>query len=117
MHANNPKYVLRNYIAQNAIEAAENGDFSEASTHPSLLHPRVPWQRRGHGGKGIPQNLPLAPLQVRRVLKLLEAPYQREREAAEVPEATEPEGASRAAERRRSYSSKPPLWAAELCVT
>uniref|UniRef100_K9IKY1 Selenoprotein O n=1 Tax=Desmodus rotundus TaxID=9430 RepID=K9IKY1_DESRO len=83
MHANNPKYVLRNYIAQNAIEAAENGDFSE----------------------------------VRRVLKLLEAPYQREREAAEVPEATEPEGASRAAERRRSYSSKPPLWAAELCVT
>ncbi|KAF6119524.1 hypothetical protein HJG60_010017 [Phyllostomus discolor] len=89
MHANNPRYVLRNYIAQNAIEAAENGDFSE----------------------------------VRRVLKLLEAPYQREGEAAEVPEVPEapeaagPEGAGSAAERRRSYSSKPPLWAAELCVT
>lgn len=29
MNSNNPKYILRNYIAQNAIEAAENGDFSE----------------------------------------------------------------------------------------
>uniref|UniRef100_A0A8C3WEA2 Selenoprotein O n=1 Tax=Catagonus wagneri TaxID=51154 RepID=A0A8C3WEA2_9CETA len=73
MHANNPKYVLRNYIAQNAIEAAEKGDFSE----------------------------------VRRVLKLLETPYHREGEAAEPEEAGG----------QLSYSSKPPLWAAELCVT
>lgn len=51
------------------------------------------------------------------MLKLLEAPYHREGEAAEVLEAAEPEGASSTAERRRSYSSKPPLWAAELCVT
>lgn len=61
------------------------------------------------------------PLQVRRVLKLLETPYGGEAEAAE------PEGAAEASEvaaetsgaagRRRSYSSKPPLWAAELCVT
>ncbi|VFV33944.1 Hypothetical predicted protein [Lynx pardinus] len=80
MRANNPKYVLRNYIAQNAIEAAENGDFSE----------------------------------VRRVLKLLEAPYHREGEAAEVPEA---EGAGGAHSGGHSYGSKPPLWAAELCVT
>lgn len=29
MNGTNPQYVLRNYIAQNAIEAAENGDFSE----------------------------------------------------------------------------------------
>lgn len=83
MHANNPKYVLRNYIAQNAIEAAENGDFSE----------------------------------VRRVLELLETPYHRAGEAAQVPEATEPEGASGADSGGHSYSSKPPLWAAELCVT
>uniref|UniRef100_G1L6H0 Selenoprotein O n=1 Tax=Ailuropoda melanoleuca TaxID=9646 RepID=G1L6H0_AILME len=83
MHANNPKYVLRNYIAQNAIEAAENGDFSE----------------------------------VRRVLKLLETPYHRDGEATEVPEATETEGAGGADSGGLSYSSKPPLWAAELCVT
>lgn len=29
MDATNPRFILRNYIAQNAIEAAENGDFSE----------------------------------------------------------------------------------------
>lgn len=31
MNSNNPKYILRNYIAQNAIEAAENGDFLEVN--------------------------------------------------------------------------------------
>lgn len=51
------------------------------------------------------------------MLKLLEAPYHRAEEAAEVSEAAEPEGAGGASGRRRSYSSKPPLWAAELCVT
>uniref|UniRef100_G3TG17 Selenoprotein O n=1 Tax=Loxodonta africana TaxID=9785 RepID=G3TG17_LOXAF len=79
MHANNPKYVLRNYIAQTAIDAAENGDFSE----------------------------------VRRVLKLLEAPYSRE----EPTEALELGEAAGAVGLQRSYSSRPPPWAAELCVT
>ena len=31
MNANNPKYILRNYIAQNAIEEAEKGNFLEVS--------------------------------------------------------------------------------------
>ncbi|KAI5942798.1 Protein adenylyltransferase SelO, mitochondrial [Manis javanica] len=83
MHANNPKYILRNYMAQNAIEAAENGDFSE----------------------------------VQRVLKLLEAPYARDGDTAQVLEATELGEASGAAGGQHPYSSKPPLWAAELCVT
>lgn len=115
MRANNPKYVLRNYIAQNAIEAAENGDFSEASRHLPLLRPGVRQQGLGEEGRAGPKSLLLALLQVRRVLKLLEAPYHGEGEAAEVLEAEE--GAGGAHSGGHSYGSKPPLWAAELCVT
>uniref|UniRef100_A0A8C6ZJW3 Selenoprotein O n=1 Tax=Nothoprocta perdicaria TaxID=30464 RepID=A0A8C6ZJW3_NOTPE len=71
MNSNNPKYILRNYIAQNAIEAAENGDFSEVGG--CCLHPC----RFGTTAGACAQ------------------------------EATS----------RASYCSKPPLWAAELCVT
>ncbi|XP_077025355.1 protein adenylyltransferase SelO, mitochondrial [Tamandua tetradactyla] len=45
MLANNPKYVLRNYIAQKAIEAAENGDFSEVQRVLMLLE--APYHREG----------------------------------------------------------------------
>ncbi|KAI0238706.1 Protein adenylyltransferase SelO, mitochondrial [Lamellibrachia satsuma] len=37
MNHNNPKYILRNYIAQNAIDAAEEGDFSEVNRVLKLL--------------------------------------------------------------------------------
>lgn len=37
MDATNPRVILRNYIAQNAIEAAENGDYSEVSVGSELL--------------------------------------------------------------------------------
>lgn len=37
MDAANPRVILRNYIAQNAIEAAENGDFSEVSVGSEFL--------------------------------------------------------------------------------
>lgn len=60
MHASNPKYVLRNYIAHNAIEAAENGDFSEARAHLSLLCPWVPQQGVGWG-RGAPTTPPWSP--------------------------------------------------------
>ena len=33
----NPKYVLRNYLAQNAIEAAQRGDFSEVAKLTAIL--------------------------------------------------------------------------------
>lgn len=37
MDATNPRVILRNYIAQNAIEAAEKGDFSEVSVGSEFL--------------------------------------------------------------------------------
>jgi uncharacterized protein YdiU (UPF0061 family) len=37
MHATNPKYVLRNYLAQIAIEKAQNKDFSETEKLLSVL--------------------------------------------------------------------------------
>ncbi len=40
MNRVNPKYILRNYLAQNAISAAENGDYSEVQKLFTILqHP------------------------------------------------------------------------------
>uniref|UniRef100_A0A250Y3Z4 Selenoprotein O n=2 Tax=Castor canadensis TaxID=51338 RepID=A0A250Y3Z4_CASCN len=50
MRAHNPKYVLRNYIAQNAIEAAEKGDFSEVQRVLKLLE--SPYHSEGEAAEG-----------------------------------------------------------------
>lgn len=47
MDSTNPRVVLRNYIAQNAIEAAENGDFSEVDCFFVLLPLRTCYCQAG----------------------------------------------------------------------
>lgn len=106
MDATNPRFVLRNYIAQNAIEAAENGDFSEVrrvlkvlekpfSSQPGLEEPA--WVSRG----GAEEN--------------------RERDEGE--EGEEQAGSSEAPATTTTtrapvpYDSKPPAWANQICVT
>ncbi|KFV04581.1 Selenoprotein O, partial [Tauraco erythrolophus] len=90
MNSNNPKYILRNYIAQNAIEAAENGDFSEVRNVLKLLE--NPFQEADG--------------------------FSEVKEDAEEEGATATAAACAQETRSRPpYCSKPPLWASELCVT
>ncbi|XP_055859967.1 protein adenylyltransferase SelO, mitochondrial-like isoform X2 [Biomphalaria glabrata] len=89
MNSVNPKFVLRNYIAQNAIAAAEKGDYSE----------------------------------VRKVLKLLETPYDDDvpdLNALELNGLMENEshtGQAGCHAQRIIYDEKPPEWAFDLRVT
>ncbi|XP_074534593.1 selenoprotein O1 isoform X2 [Halichoeres trimaculatus] len=100
MDSTNPRVVLRNYIAQNAIEAAENGDFSEVqrvlkvlkkpfSAQPGLELPS--WS--GGGGASV----------------------QGERDEGE--EAQQEAASSSTARDPVPYDSRPPAWASQICVT
>ncbi|XP_076153578.1 protein adenylyltransferase SelO-1, mitochondrial-like [Alosa pseudoharengus] len=101
MDSTKPRFILHNYIAQNAIEAAEKGDFSEVqrvlkllerpySAQPGVEHPG--WLGQAHqgtcgvGGPG----------------------------GAEVERnGKDPDSVARCL----PYDSKPPSWAREVCVT
>ncbi|XP_030646614.1 selenoprotein O1 isoform X3 [Chanos chanos] len=91
MNSTNPRVVLRNYIAQNAIEAAENGDFSEVQRVLKVLEKpfcsQEGLEQPGWVGRGG-----------------VEEQGERDETGAEarvfVP-----------------YDSKPPAWANEICVT
>ncbi|KAM4573370.1 selenoprotein O1 [Odontesthes bonariensis] len=99
MDSSNPRVVLRNYIAQNAIEAAENGDFSEVqrvlkvlekpfSSQPGLEHPA--WV--GEPGTTT----------------------QGERDEGEEQQQ---EVSTSTTRDPVPYNSKPPAWAQKICVT
>ncbi|KAI2653463.1 Protein adenylyltransferase SelO-1, mitochondrial [Labeo rohita] len=98
MNNNNPYVVLRNYIAQNAIEAAENGDFSEVQRVLKVLEKPFSVQegleKPGWVGRGGVAD------------------------SGERDETGE-EGNTSGAEARVlvPYDSKPPIWANEICVT
>ncbi|XP_036431243.1 selenoprotein O2 [Colossoma macropomum] len=100
MDATNPAVVLRNYIAQNAIEWAENGDFSEVqrlfkvlenpySVPPDVKQPIWPGKKGSCETKGSTgQN---------------------------VMNSGEKKGTADIG--CLSYNTKPPEWAREICVT
>lgn len=87
--SNNPRFILRNYIAQNAISAAEKGDFTEVRRVLKLLE--NPYSDTTD----------------------TELTQQSNRES-DFQEASE---ASCSAEEYFSYDSKPPGWATDLRVT
>ncbi|HCN89762.1 MAG TPA: YdiU family protein [Oxalobacteraceae bacterium] len=54
MHRVNPKYVLRNYLAQTAIEKAQNGDFSEIDRLLAVLEKPFDEQPENHRYAELP---------------------------------------------------------------
>ncbi|KAM9377891.1 selenoprotein O1 [Pholidichthys leucotaenia] len=99
MDSTNPRIVLRNYIAQNAIEAAESGDFSEVQRVLKVLEKPFSSQVGlelpawvGGGGTST----------------------QGERDEGEEPQQ---EASPSTARGPVPYDSKPPAWARGICVT
>ncbi|KAM4749712.1 protein adenylyltransferase SelO, mitochondrial [Rhinophrynus dorsalis] len=89
MDSNNPAYILRNYIAQNAIDAAEKGDFTEVQRVLKMLE--NPYK--------------------------VEECYQEVPEEPSEDDEVASAACSSSKISRRPYNSKPPLWATELSVT
>uniref|UniRef100_A0A3P9QAZ8 Selenoprotein O n=2 Tax=Poecilia reticulata TaxID=8081 RepID=A0A3P9QAZ8_POERE len=103
MDGTNPRVVLRNYIAQNAIEAAESGDFSEVRRVLKVLEKPFSSQ------PGL--ELPAWVGSHRRT-------EQGERDEGEEPQqGTSSSSSSSTAMSPLPYDSKPPAWARQICVT
>ncbi|KAM4553778.1 selenoprotein O1 [Fundulus diaphanus] len=100
MNSTNPRVVLRNYIAQNAIEAAESGDFSEVQRVLKVLEKPFSSQP----GLELPA-----------WVGSLGSSARGEREDGEEQQ----QGAAAPSKATDSvpYDSKPPAWARQICVT
>ncbi|XP_067284195.1 selenoprotein O2 isoform X2 [Pseudorasbora parva] len=104
MNAINPVVVLRNYIAQNAIEAAERGDFSEVQRvlkvleNPYSVSPDLESRAWSAGSGSDSEQADVNSI-----------------ERQEVNKNTQSKAA--ADTYRLPYNSKPPAWARMICVT
>ncbi|KAK7478685.1 hypothetical protein BaRGS_00030070 [Batillaria attramentaria] len=103
MDACNPRVVLRNYIAQNAIDAAEKGDFSEVRRVLKLLE------------------TPFAASDVEETLRASgeanTAVKDEETAGPSCSKGGDPSSSESHASRVVSYDSKPPEWSLDLRVT
>ncbi|CAB1346118.1 unnamed protein product [Coregonus sp. 'balchen'] len=100
MDSTNPRVVLRNYIAQNAIQAAENGDFSEVRRVLKVLENPFSAQPESE--------LPGGPKTF----------GERDEKGMEKDkEGRKDEGRTAGNQNGVPYDSKPPVWAREICVT
>ncbi|KAM9808362.1 selenoprotein O1 [Neosynchiropus ocellatus] len=97
MNSSNPRVVLRNYIAQNAIDAAENGDFTEVQRVLKVLEKPFTCQP----GLELPTSVGI--------------PHVRERD--EVEDQQQEVASTSTTRNPLPYDSKPPVWAQEICVT
>lgn len=91
MDSTNPRFILRNYIAQNAIEAAESGNYSEVNRVLKVLESPYTEQAGLHRPGSVHQ-----------------------------AGSSEEESSADSASAPRSclpYDSKPPAWVSELAVT
>ncbi|KAJ8245333.1 hypothetical protein GJAV_G00269660 [Gymnothorax javanicus] len=98
MDSVNPRVVLRNYIAQNAIEAAEAGDFSEVQRVLKVLEKPFSAQ------PGLEQSVWAHRAGDREV-------------GGATEEGAEEEAGPAPSQSHITYDSKPPVWATEICVT
>ncbi|GLI65597.1 hypothetical protein VaNZ11_009173 [Volvox africanus] len=101
MNSANPRFILRNWIAQQAIESAEKGDFSEVARVYALL-------RNPFSDANVDE-------------LLLDGNVQDSGKAAAPPAGPSDSGGA-AAETGTScslpvYDGRPPRWASKLCVT
>ncbi|GFS02277.1 selenoprotein O [Elysia marginata] len=104
MNSVNPRFILRNYIAQNAIVAAEKGDYSEVQNVLRLLE--SPYSET-------------APMETTAPFVSQEAAASSSVDSSASAKTDSPAGKSSATchAARLDYEGKPPSWAAELRVT
>ncbi|XP_061826085.1 selenoprotein O1 isoform X2 [Nerophis lumbriciformis] len=102
MDSTNPRVVLRNYIAQNAIEAAENGDFSEVQRVLKVLEKPFSSQPGLEAPAWVGQS---------------GATQQGERDDNVEEEQQEEVASTSTAREPIPYDSKPPACSQGICVT
>ncbi|XP_052806192.1 protein adenylyltransferase SelO, mitochondrial-like [Mya arenaria] len=109
MNATNPRFILRNYIAENAIKAAEKGDYSEVRRVLKILE--NPYSETADLGDLGLNDLDLSQQQADDSQQETKpgGPGASSSESSVLPQSA---GAGRC-----SYDSRPPEWASTLRVT